>query len=108
MFIERLQEQFNIDEPIFTNEIMNLFGEYTCAYVFRLINKAKKAGELMQFDSGVYYIPQMTVFGLSTITADDVINKKYMGSGDNVYGVYSGLKLQNIFSVLLRCRIRLK
>jgi hypothetical protein len=79
MFIERLQEQFNIDEPIFTNEIMNLFGEYTCAYVFRLINKAKKAGELMQFDSGVYYIPQMTVFGLSTITADDVINKKYMG-----------------------------
>lgn len=99
MFIKKLREKFNIDEPIFTNEILELFDEYTCAYVFRLINKAKDAGELVQFDNGVYYIPQKTVLGLSTITADDVINKKYLRNGDEVYGVYSGLKLQNIFSV---------
>lgn len=99
MFIERLKEKFNIDEPIFTNEILELFDGFTRAYVFRLINKAKSAGEIEQFDNGVYYIPQRTVLGLSTITADDVINKKYLRNGNEVYGVYSGLKLQNIFSV---------
>lgn len=99
MFITKLREKFNINVPIFTNEILELFDEYTRAYVFRLINKAKDAGELVQFDNGVYYIPQKTVLGLSTITADDVINKKYLRNGDEVYGVYSGLKLQNIFSV---------
>lgn len=99
MFIEKLREKFNNNEPIFTNEILELFDEFTRAYVFRLINKAKDKGELVQFDNGVYYIPQMTIFGLSTITADDVINKKYVQNGKDVYGVYSGLKLQNIFSV---------
>lgn len=99
MFITKLREKFNINVPIFTNEILELFDEYTRAYVFRLINKAKDAGELVQFDNRVYYIPQKTVLGLSTITADDVINKKYLRNGDEVYGVYSGLKLQNIFSV---------
>lgn len=99
MFIEKLREKFNINEPIFTNEILELFDEFTRAYVFRLINKAKDMGELVQFDNGVYYIPQKTILGISTITADDVINKKYIQNGNNIYGVYSGLKLQNIFSV---------
>lgn len=99
MFIEKLKEKFNIDEPIFTNEILELFDEFTRAYVFRLINKAKEEGKLVQFDNGIYYLPKMTVLGLSTITADDVINKKYLQNEKDVYGVYSGLKLQNIFSV---------
>lgn len=100
MFIGRLKQKFNVDEPIFTNEILELFSEFTRAYVFRLINKEKEIGELVQFDKGVYYLPQMTIFGLSTITADDVIKKKYLQNGKEVYGVYSGLKLQNIFSVI--------
>lgn len=99
MFIEKLREKFNNNEPIFTNEILELFDEFTRAYVFRLINKSKDVGELVQFDNGVYYIPQKTILGLSTITADDVINKKYVQNGNDIYGVYSGLKLQNIFSV---------
>lgn len=99
MFIEKLREKFNIDEPIFTNEILKLFDEFSRAYVFRLINKAKDAGELVQFANGVYYIPQKTIFGLSTITADHVINKKYLRNENEVYGVYGGLKLQNLFLI---------
>ena len=36
---------------------------------------------------------------MPTITADDVMNKKYVQNGNNVYGIYSGVKLQNEFSV---------
>lgn len=99
MLVERLKEKFNTNEPIFTNEILETFGEYSRAYVFRLIDKAEKNGEIVNFDTGVYFIPTKSIIGISTITAEDVAYKKYVSYKDDVYGVYSGLSLLNMFSV---------
>ena len=99
MFIDRLKTKFNTNEPIFTNEILEMFSEYSKAYVFRLIKKAENEGEIINFAAGVYYIPTKSIIGTSTITVEDVINKKYIGYKDDVYGVYSGLNLQNMFSI---------
>lgn len=33
MFIERLKENFECDEPIFADEIVKLFKEFTEAYI---------------------------------------------------------------------------
>lgn len=99
MLVHRLSEKFNTNEPIFTNEILETFGEYSRAYVFRLIDKAEKNGEIVNFDTGVYFIPTKSIMGFSTITAEDVVNKKYIGYKGDIYGVYSGLNLQNMFSV---------
>ena len=98
MLVERLKQKFNTNEPIFTNEILEMFSEYSRAYVFRLIDKAERKGEIINFDTGVYYIPTKGIIGISTITAEDVAAKKYVGYRDQVYGVYSGLNLQNMFS----------
>ena len=46
MFIERMKESFKKEEPIFTQEILSLFKEYTRTYVFRLISKAEAKGEI--------------------------------------------------------------
>ena len=100
MFIERLSEKFNINEPIFTEEILGLFREYSRAQVFRYIDKAKESKEIVQFAKGVYYIPNVTFWGsLSTITADSVIEKKYLRNAEQTYGVFGGIKLLNNFSV---------
>ena len=99
MLARRLKEKFNTNEPIFTNEILETFSEYSRAYVFRLIDKAERKGEIVNFDTGVYFIPTKSIIGTSTITAEDVINKKYIGYKDDIYGIYSGLNLQNLFSV---------
>ena len=100
MFIERLSEKFNINEPIFTEEILGLFPEYSRAQVFRYIGKAKENKEIVQFVKGVYYIPKITFWGdLSSITADSVIEKKYLRNADQTYGVFGGVKLLNNFSV---------
>ena len=99
MFAQRLREQFNINEPIFTEEIMRLFPEYSRMQVFRFINKADETKEIVQFTTGVYFIPKITEFGLSTITADDVAQKKYIEWKENIYGVVSGIGLLNDFSV---------
>ena len=100
MFIERLSEKFNINEPIFTEEILELFPEYSRAQVFRYIGKAKEKKEIVQFAKGVYYIPNITFWGdLSSITADSVIEKKYLRNADQTYGIFGGVKLLNNFSV---------
>lgn len=98
MLIERLKEKFNTNEPIFTNEILEMFSEYSRAYVFRLINKAEKKGEIIKFDMGIYFIPTKSILGISTITVEEVIEKKYIGYKDDAYGLYNGLNLQNMFS----------
>ena len=64
------------------------------------IDKAKERKEIVQFTKGVYYIPNVTFWGdLSTITADAVIEKKYLRNAEQIYGVFGGIKLLNNFSV---------
>lgn len=58
MLIEQLKTKFNVNEPIFTNEILDLLNDYSRAYVFRLINQEKKKGNIIYFDEGVYYLPK--------------------------------------------------
>ena len=100
MFIEKLKENFKLNEPIFTKEILELFSNYSRAYVFRLIENAVENKEIIKFDLGVYYIPYLTEIGLSTITVDDVMVKKYMRTDSDFYGIYSGLTLLNYFHVI--------
>ena len=99
MFMQRLKEQFNVNEPIFTEEIMQLFPEYSRMQVFRFINKAEEDKEIIRYTKGVYFIPKMTEFGMSTITAGDIARKKYIGWKEDVYGIISGIKLLNDFAV---------
>lgn len=100
MFIDKLTENFNINEPIFTEEILDLFKEYSRAQVFRYIDKAKKNKKIIQFTKGVYYIPNTTFWGdLSTITVDSVIEKKYLKNASDTFGVFGGIKLLNNFSI---------
>ncbi len=100
MFIEKISEQFNVNEPIFTEEILDLFPEYSRLQVFRYIDKAKENKEIVQFTKGVYYIPNLTFWGdLSTITVDSVIKKKYIRNTNQTYGIFGGTKLLNNFSV---------
>lgn len=100
MFIDKLTENFNINEPIFTEEILDLFKEYSRAQVFRYIDKAKENKKIIQFTKGVYYIPNKTFWGdLSTITVDSVIEKKYLKNASDTFGVFGGIKLLNNFSI---------
>ncbi len=99
MFIEDIKKTYGENTPIFADEIVALFNNYTRAYVFRLIKKAEDAGELVAFSRGVYFIPKKTFFGQSTICSEMVAEKKYMKNNQSVYGIYAGLNLLNRFGV---------
>ena len=99
MFANRIKDKFGVNEPIFTEDILKLFPEYSRAYVFRLIKETEKSGVLVKFAKGIYYLPRKTFYGNSVITADSVIERKYLSWNNDVYGIYGGLKLLNMFSV---------
>lgn len=95
--LDRLITKYGYNQPIFTSEILLEMKDYSRARVFQLIKEAELKEHLIKFEKGVYYIPTQTRYGKSVITVEDVINKKYITDGINVYGIYCGLALQQNF-----------
>ena len=99
MFEEKMNKIFKKNEPIFIEEILDAIKEYSRAYTFRQIKKMEEDGTIVRFTQGVYYLPTETEFGRSTISIHQILNRKYLNDNDEIFGVYSGLILQNMFGV---------
>ena len=99
MFEEKMNKIFKKNEPIFIEEILEAIKEYSRAYTFRQIKKMEEDGTIVRFTQGVYYLPTETEFGRSSISIHQILNRKYLNDNDEVFGVYSGLILQNMFGV---------
>ena len=54
-----------------------------------------KTGEIKRFQKGIYYIPEKTIFGESSLNPADVIRRKYLSDDKNQYGVLTGQALLN-------------
>ena len=98
-FLKTVKNNYEVNQPIFIDELLKLFSPISRAQVFRYINRAKTSNELIQYDTGVYYLPAQTILGRSTISPDAVVRKKYLTNGNKVYGIYAGIKLLNMFGV---------
>lgn len=92
-FFDYLFEQFGVNEPIMSNEI--IFGNYSKPWIYKQLNTLVTEGKLIRFEKGVYYIPTDTVFGKSLLNPRKVIEKKYISDGNNTMGYYSGVTFQN-------------
>ena len=99
MFTNKLKENFSVNEPIFTGELLKLFCNKSRAQVFRYVESAKENNDLVQDSVGVYYLPKQTSLGLSVLSTDKIIEKKYIKDKNDVYGVFSNIKLLNMFGV---------
>lgn len=99
MVMETINSRFKATTPIFTEEILDACKNYSKQYVFRMIKKAEENGEIICFDRGIYYIPSKTFFGHSTISSDQVAEKKYLKNNNDTFGIYCGLSLLNIFGI---------
>lgn len=93
LFFDYLFEQFGVNEPIMSNEI--IFGNYSKPWIYKQLNALVNEGRLIRFEKGVYYIPTDTVFGKSLLNPRKVIEKKYISDGNNTMGYYSGVTFQN-------------
>ena len=95
--IERLKNKFGVNQPIFTNEIIKEMNNYSRPRVFQLLKKAEQENKIAKYDKGVYYIPTKTRYGISTISVEQVVEKKYLRDKNNIFGIYAGLQMKQNF-----------
>lgn len=95
MLYDYLMERYGENTPIFISEL-NIEGLNESTLRVQ-IKKMTDAGKLKRFDTGIYFIPKKTIFKSgSTISAMQVIEKKYLKNKDEVCGYLSGYMLVNM------------
>lgn len=101
MLSEKLFEKYGYTRPIFTNEIIETFPEYSRSRIFQLLQKEVEDRKIKHYSRGVYYISYKSKlgFGDSIINYDDVMDKRYIKSGDDHYGIYGRLHLELKFLI---------
>lgn len=99
MLIKNLKRRFKLNEPIFTNEILEVMQEYSRPRVYQMIKEAEEKKELIRYDNGIYYMPKQNEIGLSVPSLNSVINKKYISNKGKTYGIYGKLFMEVNFLV---------
>ena len=95
--IARLKKQFNTNEPIFTEEILAAWSDYSRPRVFQLLKELCDEGAITKYTLGVYYFSELTFWGAqSSLSATKVAEKRYVRANGQVFGYYSGLTLLNM------------
>jgi len=92
-FREYMKEKYGCNEPIYVEEIQ--YEGYSRPWIFKELKKLVDSGELKRFSSGVYYFPTKMFFGDSFLDPRKVVQKRFLGSGGEVYGYVAGLPLLN-------------
>ncbi len=96
-FYEYLIKTYGYNEPIFYNEIN--FKNYSRPWLQKELNSLCEQEKLMRFEKGIYYIPSITMLGVSRMDAKKVINKKYIDNGRDIIGYYSGVTFLNMLGL---------
>jgi predicted transcriptional regulator of viral defense system len=94
MLLEYLIANYEKGEPIFLADIdMDGMTEENIRYHFK---KLTDAGVICRFESGIYYLPKMNIFGEKTsLSAETVALHKYVLRRGKRVGFYSGYTLAN-------------
>ncbi len=95
MFGEKVLE-FGCNQPIFLSEMIKRTG-LSRPRVNQLIKEYIDNGQLARFSEGIFYVPNKTILGNSSLDIRKVIEKKYIQNDDNVFGIYTGIAILNSF-----------
>lgn len=90
-----LRDRFGENEPIFAEEALRAFEGVPKRTVYYRLGKAVEEGSVAKAGRGVYYVPTETILGPSVLPPMKVIEKEYLTDGEDIYGYWSGLMLEN-------------
>ena len=93
ILIDYLLKKYGTNKPIITEELS--IPEISYNNLRKQLSRYNSQGILEKYSQGVYYIPKDTILGRSTLSIDDVINRKYITNDNDIYGFYSGLSFYN-------------
>ena len=94
---EYLKEKHGENEPIYIEEIR--FESYSRPWIFKELKKLVDNGKIKRFDTGIYYFPTKTFFGDSILNPREIVNRRFLSDGKNVYGYIAGRSLLNMIGL---------
>jgi predicted transcriptional regulator of viral defense system len=101
MLYDYLIENYEEDEPIFLTDI-NIEG-MTEENIRYHLKKLTDNGTICRFDSGIYYLPRINIFGeKSVLSAETVALHKYILRKGRRIGFYSGYTLANRMGISMQ------
>jgi predicted transcriptional regulator of viral defense system len=101
MLYDYLIENYEEDEPIFLTDI-NIEG-MTEENIRYHLKKLTDNGTICRFDSGIYYLPRVNIFGeKSVLSAETVALHKYILRKGKRIGFYSGYTLANRMGISMQ------
>lgn len=98
MLKEYLEKTYGYNEPILISEIKleNLNDNALRQYFKRMV----KSGDLVRFDTGVYYLPKASrLLGKTYLDPLKVITRKYIKNGTDTYGYFTGAYFSNLLGL---------
>lgn len=91
---DMLLNQYGYGNPFLFEEIK--FNNYSLPWIKKEVNKLVSENRIVRYERGIYYIPEKTIFGNSSLNPQKIIEKKYLS---NSSGYYSGLSFANKIGV---------
>ena len=91
---EMLLNEYGYGNPFSFEEIK--FNNYSLPWIKKELNKLVGDNRIVRYERGIYYIPEKTIFGNSSLNPQKIIEKKYLSNGS---GYYSGLSFANKIGV---------
>lgn len=89
-----LKENYKQNEPIFLSDLD--IPDIKSVSLRQQIRKLTEDGRLRRFDTGIYYLPQKSMFRFeSVLSVNDVIRKKYLTDISGKCGYLSGIMFAN-------------
>lgn len=94
MLYEYLKENYGENVPIYISRLkVEGMSENTLR---QQVKRLTDAGLLKRYDTGIYFIPQKSVFKSgSTLSVEQVLNDKYLREGEKRCGYQSGILFAN-------------
>lgn len=87
---DMLLNKYGYGNPFLFDEIK--FNKYSLPWIKKELNKLVSENKIIRYERGIYYIPEKTIFGNSSLNPQKVIEKKYLSNNS---GYYSGLSFAN-------------
>lgn len=89
-----IESNYKLNEPIFLSDLK--IPDMKAVTVRQQVKKLTESGLLKRFDTGIYYMPEKSIFRSgSTLSIDEVIKKKYLLDGDTCCGYVGGILFAN-------------
>ena len=98
MFYDYLLQTFGKNEPIFVSDIK--YDGMTENNIRQQILYCVSSGKLRRYDTGIYYIPEESIFKSgSQLSQNSVIEKKFLISDNERFGYISGINFANMIGI---------